>query len=138
MADVDVAIEDGVVMLGSLGTDMDAETEVVGESKYRDTLLRMIDNALPKDVNLDSGRVSSIFELTADEYRLRVTCGLATVGYVEDVAAKVWLPRVRAWEADGATTIMCSGVIVWDPRLGDPRAVDSVPVGVRLDLVDQS
>lgn len=128
---------DGMVLLGSAGEDMDAETAVVGESDYRDELLARVQYAEDQGEDVTQGRVSVPFTLEAGEYRVVVECGSGPVGYVEDGAGAVWLPRVREWRARGLT-VMCSGVILWDPTLGDPRVSEDVPVGVRLDLVDQS
>ena len=133
----DVEAEDGVVFLGSIGTDDDAETDVLGESQYRDTILRCIDFEVRSGTATDGGRVPHTFELSTDGDRVMVTSALSPVGYLDASVAPMWLPRVRAWETDGVT-VMCAGVILWNPRLGDPRDSVDVPVGVRLDLVDQS
>lgn len=127
---------DGMVLLGSAGEDMDAETAVVGESAYRADLLARVQYAEDDGEDVGSGRVSVPFTLEAGDYRVIVKCGNAQVGYVEDAAGAEWLPRVREWRARGLT-VMCSGVILWDATLGDPRADAAIPVGVRLDLVDQ-
>jgi hypothetical protein len=128
---------DGQVLLGSALADMDAETDVVGEAKYRDLLVRLIDLADEAgDVDDEDGRAVVPFSLEAGEYRLAVLCAGHPVGYVEDGAAAEWLPRVRDWQARGVE-VMCYGAILWDARLGDPRDDESVPVGCRLDLVDQ-
>jgi hypothetical protein len=128
----------GEVMLGSGGLDMDAETDVVGEAEHRDllvTLLGLADNS--GNADWDAGRAEIPISLDAEEYRLAVLCAGRPVGYVEDDAAAKWLPRVREWQARDVD-VLCTGFIVWDARRGDPRDDDSIPVGVRLDLVDQS
>ena len=132
----DVEPEDGVVFLGSLGTDNDAETDVVGESQYRDTILKCIDFEVKSGTPTDGGRVSHTFELATDGDRVVVTSALSPVGYLDASVTPMWLPLVRAWEAQDVT-VMCAGVILWNPSLGDPWSLDAVPVGVRLDLVDQ-
>ena len=134
----DYYISDGQVMLGSALADTDAETDVVGEAKHRDLLVRLIDLAdNDGEVDDEDGRAVVPFSLEAGDYRLAVLCAGQPVGYVEDCAAATWLPRVREWQGRGLE-VMCFGAIVWDARLGDPRDDDSVPVGCRLDLVDQS
>jgi hypothetical protein len=128
---------DGRVLLGSAGEDMDAETDVVGESQYRDNLLLYVTVAEREGEDLGAGRLDYAFQLRADGPRLVVHIGPHDLGYVEDSAADRWLERVREWQGRGLT-VMCAGVILWNPRLGDPRESEDVPVGVRLDLVDQS
>jgi len=134
----EIEIEHGVAFLGSLGVDNDAETDVVGEAAHRAALVHAIQTSDAADLDAARGRVSANFELETDGERVRVTLAVTPVGYLEDSAAREWFPRVQDLETRGAKVIMCSGVILWDPRLGDPRESDDVPVGVRLDLVDQS
>jgi hypothetical protein len=133
----DVEPEEGVVFLGSIGTDNDAETDVQGEAQYRDTLLRCIRFEQERGESLERGRVEHTFELATDGDKVMVTSALSPVGYLDASVTPMWLPRVKAWEAQDVT-ILCAGVVLWNPKLGNPLESDDVPIGVRLDLVDQS
>lgn len=125
----------GDLLIGSLNGDGDAETDVVGESAFRDDLLFLLETA--EDYELAAGRVEQVFDLMPDGDRVVVLSGRDRVGFLRDEDAAVWAPRLRDWLAHGATSVACSGVVLWPQSKGDPREDDSIPVGVRLDLVDQ-
>lgn len=125
----------GVVTVGSMGIDDDADADVVGELAFRDTLLAELDVA--DDEEVDAGRLTVQCTLSPDGRRVAVFLAGDQVGYLGDTEEAEWGPRLRDWFANGVVKVNCSGVILWDQRLGDPRDDDSIPVGLRLDLQDQ-
>lgn len=136
LLDEEYFVSDGGVLLGSGGDDMDAETDVVGESQYRDVLARHI-RACADERDMKRGRLDSTFTLDLEGNRISVVLAIDVIGYVEPTAAAEWLPRIRDWRSRDIE-VMCSGVILWNPKLGNPVESDDVPIGARLDLVDQT
>jgi hypothetical protein len=136
LLDEEYYVSDGGLLLGSGGDDMDAETDVVGESEFRHHLARWI-SSCADDRERKRGRMDAVFNLDIEGDRIAVILAIDTVGYVEPKAAAEWLPRVRDWRSRDVD-IMCSGVVLWNSKLGDPCESDDVPIGVRLDLVEQT
>lgn len=132
----------GWVRFGSQMNDRDAETEVVGESFYREKLLYLIRTCERSD-RRGPGRLLQHFALQRDPgnpHDANAVKVLAwpsddPVGWLpRDVAARV-APVLDRMLANGAERFMCRGVILWEERDGGPFKNPEVPVGVRLDLV---
>jgi hypothetical protein len=128
----------GPVWVGSGVTDGDLETEVVGESFYRKDIIKYL-NSLPR-LRWPSGRCVEVFRLVAepdnphDANAVRVdTQAGVTVGYLPREIAPEWSAFVQR-QSD---VVECGGAFMWNSTLGQPRPSNDVPVGVRLDLVDQ-
>ena len=134
LLDEEYFVSAGSVLLGSGGEDMDAETDVVGESEFRDVLARHV-RVCADDRERKRGRVDAVFNLEMVGDRIAVILAIDTVGYVAPADAAEWLPRIRDWRSRDVD-VMCSGVILWNPKMGDPCESDDVPIGVRLDLVE--
>lgn len=133
----------GSIQIGSLGLDDDYETEVVGESHYREALLGFLDDHELED-GWDEGRVESSFDLVPepsnphDRFAVRVQLSESgeLVGYLPRGVAAAWQPRLVELMRGGVSEVWCSGVVMWRASTGDPREDDRIPVGVRLDLVE--
>lgn len=133
----------GPVQIGSLGLDDDYETEVVGESNYRQALLDFLDDHEDEE-GFDEGRVESSFDLVPEPsnphdrmaVRVQISESGELVGYLSRGLAAVWQPKLVELLQRGASEVWCSGVVMWRSRSGDPREDDRIPVGVRLDLVN--
>lgn len=128
----------GPVWVGSGVTDGDLETEVVGESFYRSDIIKYL-NSLPR-LRWRSGRCLEVFRLVAepdnphDPNAVRVdTQTGVTVGYLPRGLAPEW----SAFVQQQSDVVECGGAFMWDRKGAQPRPSNDVPVGVRLDLVDQ-
>lgn len=133
----------GVLELGSYGLDGNCETEVVGESFYRATLLEYVEDAIESGIDgVDVGRVEALFTLhpepnnphDANAVGVRFEGG-RQVGHLPRHIAAGWSPVLRGLLAGGVTSLECFGVVVWPAHRGDPRRDESIPVGVMLDVL---
>lgn len=128
----------GPVWVGSGVTDGDLETEVVGESFYRDDIIRYL-NTLPR-LQWKRGRCVEVFRLVAETdnahdsnaVRVDTQTGM-TVGYLARDVAPEWSAFIQRQD----DIVECGGAFLWDREDKRPRISNDVPVGVRLDLVDQ-
>lgn len=124
--------------LGSLGDDRDFETAVVGESFYRDDIISWLE--AQEHVDWKRGRRRDVFFLVRepdnphDPNAIRVaTYDGVTVGYLPADLAAEWSPRL----ADEDRPVRCVGAVGWDRKRARPTHRNRIPVGVRLDLLDQ-
>lgn len=124
--------------LGSLGEDRDYETSVVGESFYRDDIISWLERQDHLDWKM--GRRRDVFSLMrepdnvhdANAIRVATSDGV-TVGYLPADVAAEWSPRLVGEDRP----VRCVGAVMWDRKRARPTHRNRIPVGVRLDLVDQ-
>lgn len=124
--------------LGSLGEDRDYETSVVGESFYRDDIIAWLERQDHLDWKM--GRRRDVFSLVrepdnvhdANAIRVATSDGV-TVGYLPADVAAEWSPRLAGEDRP----VRCVGAVMWDRKRARPTHRNRIPVGVRLDLVDQ-
>lgn len=127
--------------IGTMGADDDYESEVVGESKYRDAIAAAL-QPHRRSMSYKAGRVpvrARLVPLGATGYfRVAVEIDGRQVGYVEDAWSKRYAQTYETMI--GVTTaevrLECGAVIIW--RSGDPLSDPAVPLGVRLDLHDDA
>lgn len=124
--------------VGSLGEDDDYETSVVGESFYRDEIIAWLERQ--DHLDWKRGRRRDVFSLVRepdnahDPHAVRVaTSDGVTVGYLPADLAAEWSPRL----ASESRPVRCVGAVMWDRKRARPTHRNRIPVGVRLDLVDQ-
>ena len=125
--------------IGTMGADEDYESEVVGESKYRDAIAAAL-APHRRSMAYKACRVPVRARLVplgaAGYFRVAVQIDGRQVGYVEDAWSKRYAQTYET--LIGVTTaevrIECGAVVIW--RKGDPLADPSIPLGVRLDLHD--
>ena len=125
--------------VGTMGKDDDYESEVVGESKYRDAIVAAL-QPHRRSMAYKACRVpvrARLVPLGASGYfRVAVEVDGRQVGYVEDAWSKRYAQTYET--LIGVTTaevrVECGAVIIW--RKGDPLTDPSIPLGVRLDLHD--
>ena len=126
------------VDVGSLGEDGDYETTVVGESFYRDEIIAWLERQ--DHLDWQRGRRRDVFTLVRepdnahDPNAVRVaTSDGVTVGYLPADVAVSWSPRLAGEDRP----VRCVGAVMWDRKRARPTHRNRIPVGVRLDLVDQ-
>lgn len=133
----------GVVVhrIGTMGQDSDYETEVVGESKYRDAIVAAL-QPHRKSLHYKAGRVpvpARIVPLGPRGYfRVAVEIDGRQVGYVEDAWSKRYAQTYETIVGVSTSEVRleCGALIIW--RAGDPLSDPTVPLGVRLDLHDDA
>ena len=124
--------------LGSLGEDRDYETSVVGESFHREEIIAWLE--AQDYLDWKAGKRREVFLLVRepdnahDPNAVRVTTsGGLTVGYLPAEVAAEWSARL----VGESRPVRCVGAVMWDPKRARPTHRNRIPVGVRLDLVDQ-
>ena len=124
--------------LGSLGEDRDYETSVVGESFYREGIISWLE--AQDYLDWKAGKRREVFLLVRepdnahDTNAVRViTSDGVTVGYLPADEAASWSPRLAGEDRP----VRCVGAVMWDRKRARPTHRNRIPVGVRLDLVDQ-
>ena len=119
------------------------ETGVRGEAQHRDHLVSTLAR-LKRAPGSADGRVpvrAFIIPLGREHYgNWAVEVDGVQVGYVEDSWVKLFSDAYTT-AASGASkpvAFPCDAAICWKPNRGNPLKDAEVPVGVRLDLEDQS
>ena len=119
------------------------ETGVRGESKHREHLDAVL-GRLKRAPGWADGRVpvrAYMIPLGRDHYgNWAVEVDGVQIGYVEDSWVKLFGEAYTTAAAGASKPVAfpCDAAICWKPSRGNPVKDAAVPVGVRLDLEDQS